>query len=218
MNQFVYIVGGDDLVERMFFSRSYTLTYDLQKADVVVFTGGADVTPSFYGSEPHPTTYNDKFRDATEEKVFLGSSHTLRIGICRGSQFLCVMNGGVLYQDVDNHCRPHSLIYTDETGLDTVCRVTSTHHQMMYPRSHKPHGNPFELWGFASEATHRDFGRGLNRPTDHTEGPDVEIVFWPETSSLGFQPHPEYGLESCEALFFMCLNRALSRKDSVCVV
>ena len=38
--------------------------------------------------------------DTDREKV---SPNQLCVGVCRGSQFLCVMNGGLLVQDVGYH-------------------------------------------------------------------------------------------------------------------
>jgi len=210
----VYVVDGDYLIEKMFRKRGYFLTDTPDGAEILVFTGGHDVTPSYYGMGRHPTTSNSEARDSREKTFFLESEGKLRVGICRGSQFLCVMNGGTLYQDVDGHCNgPHNLIYTDDTGKDSVITVTSTHHQMMRPSyAADPNGGyNYRLWGFAAESSYRNFEpRDHQKPTQSEEGPDSEIVFFPETRSLCFQGHPEYDLKSCEDLFFSCLNRALS--------
>lgn len=46
------------------------------------------------------------------------------------TQFLCVMNGGLLVQ----HCTGHAIGYTHGiTDGKTLYQITSTHHQMQYP-------------------------------------------------------------------------------------
>lgn len=211
---YVYVVGGDYLIEKMMVSNGYTLTDHLPEAEVVVFTGGSDVTPSFYGMDHHPQTFNDERRDLREKEIYEKClPGQLKVGICRGSQFLCVMNGGALYQDVDNHCRTHDILYTDVSGKDHIVKVTSTHHQMMYPNFYgDKSGRDYDIWGFAAETSFRDFkGTDTRKVTNPEQGPDSEIVFWPLTRTLCFQGHPEYGLESCEDLFFKCVNRAMKR-------
>jgi len=53
------------------------------------------------------------------------------VGICRGSQFLTVMSGGRLFQDVSGHAimGTHLIKFKDGSSLG----ITSTHHQMMNP-------------------------------------------------------------------------------------
>jgi gamma-glutamyl-gamma-aminobutyrate hydrolase PuuD len=215
----VYIVGYDSGVRRMFRDQldGFSLVEDYEEADIVVFTGGEDVTPQVYGDKKHPTTGCNFDRDLEEASVFnTVSDRQLKVGICRGAQFLCVMNGGTLYQDVDRHAiyNTHTLTYVDAKGQESFHQVTSTHHQMQNP--YIPQGDvdlTFELWGFAERCTYRDQGLVERKPLNANAHPDVEIVWWPETNSLGFQPHPEYGVEECLNLFKTCLNRAMDRMN-----
>lgn len=159
MDKKVYIVGGDYLVEKMFSELGgYEICLDPYYADLAVFTGGEDVTPSYYGAEAHPTTYNNRVRDNSESKVsaFFLAREIPMVGICRGAQFLCVMNGGSLYQDVDRHAisGEHELSYVDEKGQARTYHVTSTHHQMQNPYTNDD--LMFELWGSADRCTYRD--------------------------------------------------------------
>jgi hypothetical protein len=67
-----------------------------------------------------------------------------------------------------------------------------------------------EVWGIAYESTYRDTGADISRGTDFKkDGPDVEVVYYPDTRCLCFQPHPEYGNEICTKFFFRVLTRAL---------
>lgn len=211
--KFVYVVGGGRGIEKMFNSHpEYCTTEIFKDADLYCFTGGADVSPDLYGAEAHPTTGTNRERDMREsvDFHFIKALGKPMVGICRGSQFLCVMNGGSLYQDVDNHAiwGTHPCNYYADGGGMATHEVTSTHHQMQNPFTSK---NRFEVWGMADRCTYRDsekVARVRLKPTDH---PDVEIVYWPETKSLGFQGHPEYDSKECRDLFFICLERALAR-------
>lgn len=132
MDKRVYVVGG--ATNYASFLENYTLVDKLEEANVVLFTGGEDVTPSFYGARKSPKTSNNPARDKAEKAVFdkIDPKKQIAIGICRGSQFLCVMNGGKLVQHVTNH----ALYYTHEimnTDNETKYQITSTHHQMQYP-------------------------------------------------------------------------------------
>lgn len=124
-----FVVGGDTGYAR--FLENVELVDKLEDAELVIFTGGSDVTPSYYGCKEHRRTYCNPERDAEEKKAFDSiKPEQLVLGICRGSQFLCVMNKGLLVQDCDNHAigRTHEI-----TDGDMCYQITSTHHQMQYP-------------------------------------------------------------------------------------
>lgn len=129
MNKKVFVVG--DAVNYANFIDNYTLVDNIKDADIVIFTGGEDVSPEMYRASRHPSTFCNTERDKYEASIFKKvKSSQLVIGICRGSQFVCVMNGGKLVQDVSNHC-----IYSTHkiTDGNIIYDITSTHHQMQYP-------------------------------------------------------------------------------------
>jgi putative glutamine amidotransferase len=76
-----------------------------QDFTLAVFTGGEDVDPSYYGKKKNHRTYSNIYRDREEKELFdVLLEHKIPLfGICRGSQFLCVMAGGSLCQHLDNH-------------------------------------------------------------------------------------------------------------------
>ena len=125
----VFVVGNAKYYAD--FLKEFTHVDKLEEANVVIFTGGEDVTPSIYGCKKHPRTYCNKFRDEEEKKIFEQiKENQLVLGICRGSQFLCAMNGGYLVQ----HCSNHAIGKTHEITNGTMgYQITSTHHQMQYP-------------------------------------------------------------------------------------
>lgn len=126
----IFVVGGATNYAN--FIEGAQLVDNLEKADVVLFTGGEDVDPSLYGCERHPHTYSNIKRDLEEKTVFekVNPSKQVCVGCCRGSQFLCVMNGGLLVQDCYGHAvgRTHGI-----TNGSMTYQITSTHHQMQYP-------------------------------------------------------------------------------------
>ena len=84
-----------------------TLDGMLERLDGVLFSGGGDLQPERYGSQPHPLVHNvDLDRDRVELKLF---EETIRrglpfLGICRGLQLINVALGGSLYEDLlDQH-------------------------------------------------------------------------------------------------------------------
>lgn len=202
------IAGGCYMTKRMMDSFGCKNVDNLDDAEIVIFTGGADVSPSLYGQKRIQGTYCDPRRDEVEIKIFGRAGLRLKAGICRGGQFLNVMSGGTMWQDVDNHAigGSHPLHYYHPSGAEQIINVTSTHHQMMrrsIPRSC--------LWGGAGLTTFKkDEGSRVGMPSKHLM--DEEIIYYPETRSLCFQPHPEYNnaTPECTELFAKCLARALA--------
>ena len=102
----VYVVGRYPEYEEMFTNNGWLVVDNIEDdADLVQFCGGADVSPHLYNEERLETTYVDPERDAYEIAMFklAFESGCAIAGICRGAQFVHVMNGGRLWQDVNNH-------------------------------------------------------------------------------------------------------------------
>ncbi len=180
----VYVENADPLISRMFVLEfGAQIVKDYQSGvDLVVFSGGTDVDPTYYGEPNRFSDEPDVERDSACYHLFkwCEANDVPMIGICRGSQFLNVMNGGSLWQDVDNHCGNH-YVYTD---MGMVYEVTSTHHQMMIP------GLGARLVAWAHESRNRKSARSVEA---NFSQPDPEVLYYEATRSLCFQPHPEYG-------------------------
>lgn len=130
----IYVVGGANYYASKIIDSE--LVDKLEDADIVMFTGGEDVDPSLYGCKKHRSTYSNINRDMYEKEIFSQvSENQLVIGCCRGSQFLAVMNGGLLVQDCDNHAIGYTHRISDG---NKVFDITSTHHQMQYPYNLDP--------------------------------------------------------------------------------
>lgn len=163
----------------------FTSYKELKDYDVVLFLGGHDVTPSFYDSVKHHTTMNDYRRDLYEYDVFKYclENNIPMVGICRGAQFLNVMNGGKLIQDLDNHTTYHMITTTDYGEI----LVSSSHHQMMMPTSLA------KIIGETKISTFKLFMNEDEKEIDLNDTmQDIEILYYKDTKCLCHQPHPEY--------------------------
>lgn len=155
-----------------------------EKADILFFTGGEDVTPLLYGEEIGSYTHCNLDRDHRELLIFNKYPDKFKIGVCRGFQFLTVASGGKMIQHVTGHTQTHYItdIFTNKRYL-----MTSTHHQMAYPFDIE-----HELIAVSSENRSKVYlgGNDLNikLPKYFAE---PEIAYYPKTKSLGIQGHPE---------------------------
>lgn len=185
MTKRIYVVGPAKLYSKWI--QNHELVENLEDADIVMFTGGEDVTPSLYGARQHPTTYSNLSRDLEEKAIFEKVKPTqLCIGICRGSQFLCVMNGGKLIQNVNNHAQFGTHAIRD---LKQTCEyeITSTHHQMQYPFNLEE--SQYEILYYAPQRAHYYEGDGIQEPMV-----EPEIVLYKvegKPKCLAIQGHPE---------------------------
>lgn len=157
-----------------------------EDADVVIFTGGTDVDPALYGADRMSSTdVPDRKRDTREMLLYQRcvTQGIPMMGICRGAQFLAVMNGAKLYQHVDNHNGGHDIF--DVRRKQIITNASSVHHQMVIADEK----GGMEVIADATKARNRFISEGVNRPGHHM---DVEAFFYRDTVCLGIQGHPEY--------------------------
>lgn len=181
----VYVVGNDPGTDRMFYERGFEILKGdgIPKADIVCFIGGADINPEIYGQSKNPRARvslspSDDKRDTLAWNIIPES--TLRVGICRGGQFINVKNGGKLFQDVRGHGNHHKIY---DTLWNQEFIVTSSHHQQMIP------GPGGDILTYAEGV-----GSGFVGEFGDMEKPDVEIegIYYAKSNSLCVQFHPEW--------------------------
>lgn len=203
MKKRIYVVGPAKLYSKWI--RNHELVDNLEDADIVMFTGGEDVTPSLYNAQQHPTTYSNIQRDLEEKAVFEKvKPNQLCIGICRGSQLLCCLNGGKLIQNVNNHALfgTHPIIsmhHSDEW------EITSTHHQMQYPFNLED--SQYEILYFAPRRSFYYEGGSIDEPPV-----EPEIVLYKvegKPKCLAIQGHPE--IMRSEAPILEMLNQLVDK-------
>ncbi|HET8689262.1 MAG TPA: gamma-glutamyl-gamma-aminobutyrate hydrolase family protein [Methanosarcina sp.] len=200
----VFIERASPSYVKLFQAIGFKIVYSVaSNPDLVCFTGGEDVTPSYYGAGKHPRTHNSELRDQIEKRLFQQavSMGIDMVGICRGGQFLNVMNGGKMYQDVSRHTQDHVIVdrFTNERIF-----ATSTHHQMMIPGPGSVVVATAMQGGFKEYVTEEG---EIVREKEEENLPDTEIVYYDKTASLCFQPHPEFGTLELQEYFKNLLSR-----------
>lgn len=149
--------------------------------DLVCLVGGADVNPKYYNEPDHPMTSYTKSSTAMDEFI-LGSGGVIDtcdkhgvpiVGICKGSQQLCVHQGGRLHQHVDFHGN-HNLV---DLVTNECFYTNGGHHQVV------------DLTGVKNSIV-------LAEPPESISGLAIrepDVVYYPEINAIGFQFHPEWG-------------------------
>lgn len=203
----IYVVGGGFEYIRMMFLLGCDGAKGLDDADVVLFTGGEDVNPELYGEAPLQKTHFNRGRDEKEQAIYKEAlkREIPMVGICRGGQFLNVMNGGRMWQHVTCHAGEHLARievppFNNGKKRRTIS-VTSTHHQMMIPAAHGI------LVLSACEALEK-MSPALSAIGKGWKDPDTEAVYYDDTHCFCFQPHPEFNTAPAELVEFFeeCLD------------
>ncbi len=155
------------------------------KFDAVVFPPGDDISPFLYGEVKYKRTTCNLVRDMTENRLYRKIPNNVpKIGIGRGAQFLNIMNGGSLWQNVSGHLVNHDVInFSDgETYF-----VSSKHHQEMIPAKHG-----LNTLGAAvadvKETPHKLIRYDVALDKAKNNYRDVEGVYYEDTASYCFQP------------------------------
>lgn len=198
----VYVVGGaNEYVNWM----QSAIVDKMEDAKFVVFTGGADVSPSLYKKKKHFTTYPSPKRDEEEVEEFNKARQLNKplVGICRGAQFLCVQAGGILVQDQANLRLYHPMQVKDGKSI----MVSSSHHQAQYPWVLPE--NKYRILGWTKGQSKYHLGE-----TDKDEmiigkvdgEIEVELCHFPEIDALAIQSHPE--------IVFNYIDTAAAAKES----
>lgn len=159
----------------------------VQEADVVVFIGGEDINPSLYDQKCLTRTSYTESRDTYEEYVYNQCLMygTPMFGICRGMQFLHAMNGGKLWQHVNNHGgKDHYIVDIED---DVRVKVTSLHHQMLQ------FNDTMQLIAVAEEQTATHFEDDSMLVVDPEHELEIEAGAYLDSKCFFVQGHPEIG-------------------------
>ena len=159
------------------------MDYEYKAGKYLLLWGGIDVNPALYEQKPYKYTQKPNLkRDMEEVAAFTAAvkEGIPIIGVCRGAQLTCVMNGGALWQHSLHHNTSHGLV----TPLgNTIPNCDAGHHQIMDLRGTKD----FSVLAFAPFPT-----PVWNDKEDTVLIEAPEIVYFPKTRSLAIQPHPEW--------------------------
>jgi gamma-glutamyl-gamma-aminobutyrate hydrolase PuuD len=206
-NPKVYVVGGGMEYIRLMYRLGCDGAKGLEDADVVLFTGGEDVNPELYGEIPMARTNFNRIRDMKEQLIYQAAldREIPMVGICRGGQFLNVMNGGKMWQHVTGHTAPHvariEVAPLLKGNKRRTIEVTSTHHQMMIPAKHG-------MTLLTAMEAYEKLAPAYSKIGKDNKEPDTEAVYYDDTHCLCFQPHPEFRSASpdCVDFFEECMD------------
>jgi gamma-glutamyl-gamma-aminobutyrate hydrolase PuuD len=116
----------------------------MEQINGMVFIGGHDYPPAWYGQEPHPQTSLERERadfDLALMKAALAGKLPV-LGICAGCQLLSIAHGGRLIQHVENHRNGMHGAVIEKAGRFSsiinarpgdVITVNTSHHQAVDP-------------------------------------------------------------------------------------
>lgn len=110
-----------------------------ERFDGIVFTGGIDISPEFYGeSFCHEKTEVSRARDLFELSLFREFYERKKpiLGICRGIQLINIALGGTLFQHIENHSGVNHVVrvsgrFLALSGNKNEVITNSTHHQAL---------------------------------------------------------------------------------------
>lgn len=208
LNPKLYVVDGQTgyakyLMQKQGRSVQFELTTNPTKADIAMFTGGSDVSPSIYGQKEGKYTSCWPERDKMESRMFdfFAENEIPMIGICRGHQLFAAKLGGALIQHSSGHAGvDHNVIFSDyAVGKDEIILpFTSAHHQMIDPTKVKPN------WKILGRSARKLSHCYLNGENEEIKGVDTEIecAYFPEVDALGIQGHPEWMDSECASVEF----------------
>ena len=157
-----------------------------EKYKLILFTGGADISPGYYGdSSPNGLCMSNPNRDVYEKQVFLTAfkRQIPMAGICRGLQFINVMAGGKMIHHLAGHEGGLMHLIETVTGIET--HVNSLHHQAVLL--------PDEARVFAWSKNRLAGAYYGNRDAEFDyKGLEIEAAIYPKQRAFGVQWHPEY--------------------------
>lgn len=161
----------------------------IELCDGFLFTGGLDISPSYYNEEPHiKLQATNLSMDRTQIPLMQDVIRSQKpvLGICRGHQVLNVACGGSLYQDISEISGTY-IKHHQETGNGDV-----SHQVIIHPDSklHALFGNKLMVNSYHHQAV-KHLGANLVAVAHSLDGvvEAIEIENYP--FGLGIQWHPE---------------------------
>ena len=161
----------------------------LELIDGLLMPGGPDIPPSEWGEEPHPTTNvldDERFQfEKALISAWINRTDKPLLGVCLGSQWVNVAQGGSLVQDIPSAFGSNHRGTTHAVNLEPESRLSEIFGE-----------TEFEVNSFHHQAV-RDLGQGLRIVARSPDGV-VEALETtdPNRFLIGVQWHPERMPES----------------------
>jgi len=154
------------------------LQKEIDELDGIVFIGGRDYIPEWYGKKMHPTMVTMDLHRAAFDTLFMNmafESGKPVLGICAGIQLMNIVTDGKLFRDIPDHRGVDHIIYTVKGSIindiyGDTSMVNSSHHQSVDPAFLNDH---FKVTAWSADST-------------------VECIEWQgDKWIVGTQFHPE---------------------------
>ena len=181
--------------------------------DGFLFTGGLDISPTYYGEAQSPFCGEiQQHRDTLELRVLEAVLQTDKpvLGICRGAQVINVALGGTLYQDLPSE-RPSAIAHRQSEE-----KYTPSHHVEVHPSTplHAMIGSTrMPANSFHHQAVKAP-GRGLVPMASADDGVIEALYLEGERYLRAYQWHPErlFASDAQNRLIFEDFIRHCGRK------
>ncbi|MEA4824102.1 MAG: gamma-glutamyl-gamma-aminobutyrate hydrolase family protein [Clostridiaceae bacterium] len=186
----------------------------VEHADGVLFAGGVDVDPVYFGeAAANDTVEICRARDELELALFekAAAKGLPILGICRGIQLINVALGGSLWQDIPSQCAG-SLVHSGGARHEVRCEdnsvvsrlfgesvlTNSYHHQSV-----KTPGRGLRVTAYASD--------GIVEAVEHESLPILGLQWHPERQTGDFKPD---GVDDMTEVFRMFVRCCAERNSS----
>lgn len=186
--------GGVPIVLPIIKSMSDVERY-LDLVDGLIFTGGGDVSPIYFGEEPIKEVDSICLsRDKMELELFI-KAYDRKIpilGICRGLQVINIALGGTLYQDIPAqlpNAIGHMCSYNINQGYHTINIVEDSLFHSIFKTDKI-------IVNSQHHQSIRDLGRDLKVTSTTIDGVIESIESTNDKWLLGTQFHPEVMIEN----------------------
>ncbi|MEK6714268.1 MAG: gamma-glutamyl-gamma-aminobutyrate hydrolase family protein [Nitrospirota bacterium] len=187
-------------------------------ADGILFSGGDDIHPRYYGEEPLADMVISPDERTEFETALLREAIKLRkpvLGVCLGAQLINITLGGSLYQDITSQI-PNPLNHRDQHNI-TIMEGTMFYNMLISPNENEivgwapPTKNAISIFSTHHQSV-KSPGKGLIISAASSDGV-VEAIELPDYPFLiGVQWHPEREPESeYTRLLFKALIKAASQ-------
>ena len=156
----------------------------LELLDGLLMPGGADIPPSEWGEEQHPTTNlldDDRYQfEKAMVTAWIEKTDKPLLGICLGSQWLNVAHGGSLIQDIPSEFGGHPKYVSHMVELEPDSRLSKIFGE-----------TEFEVNSIHHQAV-RNVGKGLRAVAKSPDGIiEATETTRPDRFLIGVQWHPE---------------------------
>ncbi len=179
--------------------------------DVLVLPGGSDIDPSIYKKENYKSHISEYSMERDKREIALYKAAVKKgkpvFGICRGLQLISALNGLSLIQHM-GHPSSHLITVRDEDmNFTKEILVNNAHHQCVWTEN-KLEGDNFVVYGYTNLSKNHHYQE--DEIIHCTVEP--EIIWFPETKSLGVQFHPEW-MSACGDVTYYDNNNYLKTLD-----